>query len=111
MLVLLPPSEGKSDAPAGSAPVDLGALAFPELAPQREKLIAKLAGLATISEKRALAAMGLSANQSAELTRNSDLLNAPAAPAADIYSGVLYKYLDLHSLPIPARERAAERIL
>jgi len=108
---LLPPSEGKADAPADAAPVDLDVLVHPELNPQREKLIAKLAGLATISEKRALAAMGLSANQAAELKRNADLLNAPAAPAADIYTGVLYQYLDLHSLSKTARQRAADRIL
>jgi cytoplasmic iron level regulating protein YaaA (DUF328/UPF0246 family) len=111
MLVLLPPSEGKADAPGGSAPLDLDSLVHPELSPQREKLIAKLAGLATISEKRALAAMGLSPNQTAELTRNADLLRAPAAPAADVYTGVLYQYLDLHSLSKSSRVRAAERIL
>lgn len=111
MIVLLPPSEGKTSAPANAAPVDLGALAHPELTPQREKLIAKLDGLTQINPKRALAALGLSAGQADELARNADLLNQPAAPAADVYTGVLYQYLDLHSLSEPARKRAAERVL
>lgn len=111
MLVLLPPSEGKTDAPAGSPPVDLDALVHPELNPQRLKLIEKLDGLTKISEKRALEALGLSKSQAGEIQRNADLLNKPAAPAADVYTGVLYQYLDLHSLKAAERKRAAERIL
>ena len=111
MIVLLPPSEGKAPAPDGAAPVDLGALAHPELTPQREKLIEKLDGLTKINEKRALAVLGLSASQAGELAKNADLLHQPAAPAADVYTGVLYQYLDLHSLSKAARKRAAERIL
>lgn len=111
MLVLLPPSEGKTDAPAGSPPVDLESLVHPELNPQRLKLIEKLDGLSKISEKRALDALGLSKSQAGEIQRNADLLSKPAAPAADVYTGVLYQYLDLHSLKVAERKRAAERIL
>lgn len=111
MLVLLPPSEGKTDAPADAAPVELDALAHPELNPQRVKLIGKLDGLSKINQARALTALGLSKGQAAELPRNADLLNKPATDAADVYTGVLYKYLDLHSLSAAARTRAAERIL
>ncbi len=111
MLVLLPPSEGKTPAPASSAPVDLAALVCPELTPQREHLIAKLDGLTKIAPKRALAALGLSAGQADELAKNADLLGQPAAPAADVYTGVLYQYLDLHSLKKAQRARAAERVL
>lgn len=111
MIVLLPPSEGKTLAPANAAPVDLGALAHPELNAQREKLIEKLDSLTQINPKRALTALGLSAGQADELAKNADLLNQPAAPAADVYTGVLYQYLDLHSLSRTARKRAAERIL
>ena len=111
MLVLLPPSEGKTPAPDDAPPVDLAELVHPELTPQREKLIEKLDGLTKISEARALAALGLAKSQAAELARNADLLSKPAASAADIYTGVLYQYLDLHSLKTAARKRAAERIL
>ncbi len=111
MLVLLPPSEGKTDAPEGAAPVDLAALVHPELTPQREKLIEKLDALTRVQPARALKALGLGKSQAAEISRNSRLLEKPAAPAADVYTGVLYQYLDLHSLKAADRKRAAERIL
>jgi len=111
VLVLLAPSEGKTAPPAGSAPVDLERLAFPQLAPQRAQLIAKLTRVANGNPKRALAALGLSAGQAAEIERDRDLLGAPAAPAAEVYSGVLYQHLDLASLTAPQRRRASERML
>lgn len=111
MLVLLAPSEGKSSPPPGAAPVDLAALAYPQLTPQRETLIAALAKLAAGSPKTALTRLGLSPGQAAEIERDRDLLHAPAAPAAEVYSGVLYQYLDLASLSAAARRRAAARLL
>lgn len=111
MLVLLPPSEGKTDAPEGAQPVELAALVHPELTAQREQLIDKLDGLTRVAPGRALKALGLGRSQVGEIARNADLLNRPAAAAADIYTGVLYQYLDLHSLKKPERKRAAERIL
>jgi cytoplasmic iron level regulating protein YaaA (DUF328/UPF0246 family) len=81
------------------------------LTPQRERLLEKLDGLTKVDPKRAVKALGLGKGQAAEVVRNADLLHAPAADAADVYSGVLYKYLDLHSLKAAERKRAAERIL
>lgn len=111
MLVLLPPSEGKADPSEGSPPVDLAALSHPELTPQRERLIGVLDRLTTVQPKRALAALGLSSGQAGEIARNADLLRAPAAPAAEVYTGVLYQHLDLASLSPAAHRRAAERVL
>lgn len=111
MIVLLPPSEGKTPAPADAPPVALAELVHPELTPQREQLIAKLDALTRVQPARALKALGLSKSQAGELARNADLLGAPAAVAADVYTGVLYQYLELHSLGAAARKRAAERLL
>lgn len=111
MIVLLAPSEGKTPAPDGAAPVVLEDLAFPSLAPQREALIAKLGKLSTVAPRRALAALGLGATQAGELARNADLLHAPAAPAGAVYTGVLYQHLDLPSLRPAATRRAADRLL
>lgn len=111
MLVLLPPSEGKADPPEGLPPVDLAALAHPELTPQREKLIAALDKLTQVQPRRALAALGLSAGQTGEIARNADLTNAPAAPAGEVYTGVLYQHLDLATLSPAAHRRAAQRVL
>jgi cytoplasmic iron level regulating protein YaaA (DUF328/UPF0246 family) len=110
VIVLLAPSEGKTPAPDGAPPVALDALAFPQLAPQREALATKLAKLAAGPQKKALAALDISAAQAGELARNADVLAAPAAPAGDIYSGVLYQFLDLPSLKAAESRRAAERL-
>ena len=98
MIVLLPPSEGKT-APANGSPLDLEALSFPELNPQRERL---LRAVTKLKGKRGLAALGLSAGQAGELERNAQLLDAPCAPAWQVYSGVLYERLQLATVP---RER------
>ena len=112
VLVLLPPSEGKR-APEGGAPVELGALAFADvLTRPREKALAALVKLAAAKQrKRALDLLGLTEGQATELDRDAALLTAPAAPAASVYTGVLYQHLDLASLPEAARRRAHERVL
>jgi cytoplasmic iron level regulating protein YaaA (DUF328/UPF0246 family) len=102
MIVLLPPSEGKT-APRRGAPVDLAKLSFPELTERRETLLDALAALGT--GDAALAALRLSANQAHELERNGGLRAAPAAAAAKIYTGVLYEHLRLAELPASARRR------
>jgi cytoplasmic iron level regulating protein YaaA (DUF328/UPF0246 family) len=108
VIVLLAPSEGKTAPPSGADPVDLDALAFPELTDRRRAAIAKLEQVS--ASKRALKALGLSAAQAGELERNRDLLSAPAAPAHEVYSGVLYQHLDFASLTAAARRRAQERL-
>jgi cytoplasmic iron level regulating protein YaaA (DUF328/UPF0246 family) len=104
VLVLLPPSEGKS-APAAGAPVELGALAFPELTARRERVVHTLIRTSSGRPATALRALGLSPGQAGELERNAALLEAPAAPASEVYTGVLYEHLRLASLPPEARER------
>lgn len=78
MLVLLPPSEGKT-APEAGGPVDLGSFAFAEeLRERREQLLDAL---------------------------DPQLRQAPAAPASEIYTGVLFQRLELPRLPAKARRR------
>jgi cytoplasmic iron level regulating protein YaaA (DUF328/UPF0246 family) len=110
VLVLLPPSEGKA-VPAGGAPVDLAALIHPELTPQREWLLTAVEKLGRGSRKTGLARLGLGSSLTAELERNATLRTAPAAPAADVYTGVLFQRLDLASLTGDAQARARERLL
>jgi cytoplasmic iron level regulating protein YaaA (DUF328/UPF0246 family) len=111
VLVLLPPSEGKR-VPEGGEPVDLDGLAFAdELGARRAKALAALVKLAGGSRKRALGHLGLTAGLSAEVDRNAVLLDAPAAPAAEIYAGVLFQHLALATLSPAALTRARERVL
>jgi cytoplasmic iron level regulating protein YaaA (DUF328/UPF0246 family) len=78
MLILLPPSEGKAHPEAGP-PVGLGSLAFAE----------------ELTEKRR------------ELLEAFDprLAVTPAAPAAEVYTGVLFQRLELPKLSAAARRQ------
>jgi cytoplasmic iron level regulating protein YaaA (DUF328/UPF0246 family) len=105
VLILLPPSEGKS-APSKGEPADLSALAYAgELGERREKLLDALERLATLSRGRAVAMLGVSKGQAGEVDVDARLRVAPAAPAAEVYTGVLYERLGLPGLPAPARRR------
>lgn len=109
MVILLPPSEGKTRAGARRRPVDLETLSFPDLTPERLRV-----GDALVAASRradALALLGVGHSLEDEVRRNLDLWAAPAAPAAQIYSGVLYDALDLASLDSAARRRAARSLL
>jgi cytoplasmic iron level regulating protein YaaA (DUF328/UPF0246 family) len=114
MLILLPPSEGKTGAVAGD-PVDLGALWLPALAAPRRRVLSKLVALCAKTSRRsreaALATLGLTAGQSAELARNAGLLRAPSAAAGQVYTGVLYEALDLPTLGPDARASVEESVL
>jgi cytoplasmic iron level regulating protein YaaA (DUF328/UPF0246 family) len=78
VLVLLPPSEGKTQ-PRRGKPVELGALAYADaLTPARAQLLDTL---------------------------DPALRDAPAAAAAKVYTGVLFQVLRLPELPALARRR------
>ncbi len=109
MLLLLPPSETKSSGGAGP-PLALDRLGFPELTDVRRALVTALGDLAADPE-RCRKALGLSANQDAEITRNARLLTSPTMPAIARYSGVLYDALDVASLSAAARRRAATTVV
>lgn len=98
--------------PEKGDPVDLGALAFAEeLGPLRDKLLDALEQLGGISAGRAVKALGISAGQAGDVGLNATLREAPAAPAAEVYAGVLYERLGLASLPAAARRRAGRQVL
>lgn len=115
MLILLPPSEGKS-APRRGKALDLDSLDFPGLSAARTKVIdALLALCATEGDgsvhdqvvlDRAAATLGLGPTQAHHVTANARLLTAPTTRADRIYTGVLYDALDLPSLEGAARRRA-----
>lgn len=87
MLVLLPPSEGKTPPTAG-APVDLDALTDPELTPHRGTVLDALADASARAD--ALEVLRVPPTLRSEVERNRTLLQAPAAPAHTVYTGVLY---------------------
>lgn len=103
MLILLPPSEGKTPSERGSR-LAVRRLSFPALAPVRERLLTELAALSG-KERTALRVLGLSAGQVDELARNRSLRSAPCAPAIEVYTGVLYEALDVATLSAAQRSR------
>lgn len=107
MLILLPPSEGKT-APVRGAVVDLSALSCPELAPTREAVLDAL--VAASARPDAVEVLGVGAGIADEVARNIGLRAAPTAPARGIYTGVLYAAAGLDRLTPAARRRAAESV-
>ncbi|CAN5532835.1 peroxide stress protein YaaA [soil metagenome] len=106
MLILLPPSEGKT-APRRGKPLDLAALSFPELEPHRAEVLDALVSLCTTDEPTVAArVLGLGRTQTSDVSANARLSLAPTARADAVDSGVLYEALDLGSLTGAARRRA-----
>jgi cytoplasmic iron level regulating protein YaaA (DUF328/UPF0246 family) len=105
VLILLPPSEGKA-APERGAPLDLDSLVYAEqLGAKRATLLDALEKLAKGSRKAAVKKLGVSAGQAGEVEVDGGLRGAPAAPVAEVYTGVLYDRLGLPGLPPAARKR------
>ncbi|MFD6140996.1 YaaA family protein [Promicromonospora sp. NPDC060271] len=109
MMLLLPPSEGKTPAPDGAAPLDLGALVHPELTERREQVLADLARVSARPD--ATTALGVSDGLADEVARNTALHDAPSGRAAEVYTGVLYAAAGLATLPDGAAQRAQASVL
>jgi cytoplasmic iron level regulating protein YaaA (DUF328/UPF0246 family) len=106
VLILLPPSEGKSAARAGG-PVRLEDLHFPVLNDARRSV---LAALKTASaDHDAHAVLGVGASLIEDVQRNLVLDVAPAAPAHDVYAGVLYEALGYARMTPAQKRRAREQ--
>lgn len=113
MLILLPPSEGKTALRRGKS-LDLDALSFSSLRLPRAEMLDALVGLCTAEGAAgpdgAARTLGLGRTQSGEVARNARLRDAPTARADRVYSGVLFEALDVASLQGAARRRAARSI-
>ena len=108
-IVLLPPSEGKSDGGDSSAPWNAESGVFGAvLGEWRSELAAELrrlkgGGAALLGVKGALLDRARAANVS--------LVGAPTLPAWRRYTGVVWDHLDLAGIPSAARTRATARIV
>jgi cytoplasmic iron level regulating protein YaaA (DUF328/UPF0246 family) len=105
VLVLLPPSEGKTSGGSGP-PVDLAALSWPELTPTRRSLGDALVRLCRGNPVKARAVLGLSEALDADRADGAVIWESPTMPAGHRYSGVLHDALGYPSLPAAARRRA-----
>jgi cytoplasmic iron level regulating protein YaaA (DUF328/UPF0246 family) len=97
VLILLPPSEGKT-APSDGPPLDLEALSFPRLTRVRDQVSRALVRLA--GTRRAAEVLGLGPTQADAIETDAHLFEVPCAPAGEVYTGVLFGELDLGSLDV-----------
>ncbi len=107
VLILLPPSEGKST-PRHGRPLDLSTLSAPDLTRPRERVIEALLDLARRPD--AAVVLGLGGTQGDLVDLNARLLSSPTARADAVYTGVLYDALGLSTLSSAARRRASSRV-
>lgn len=98
--------------PKDGPALDLASLAFSdELTAPRQDLIAALEKLSTGPVPKALEALGFSAGQADDIGHDGALASSPTAPAASVYTGVLYDRLGFASLRRAASKRAARHVL
>lgn len=109
MLILLPPSEGKT-APSTKRTLDLAALSFPELNTTRERVLAELMRQCRSDPDHAATLLGLGPKQSDDIGRNADLRRQPCGPAIEVYTGVLFDALGYATLSARARKRARQHV-
>ena len=107
VLILLPPSEGKT-APTTGDPVDLRSLSHPALATARTRVGAALVKVS--GQRNAFDVLGVGPSLAGEVERNRTLWDAPAAPASQVYTGVLYDAAGAASWAGARLERAHDRV-
>ncbi|WP_061965710.1 YaaA family protein [Demequina aurantiaca] len=107
MLLLLPPSEGKTP-PATGNPVHLESLSHPELATARQRVgdtLVKVSG-----QRNAMSVLDVGASLAGDVAYNTSLWANPTAPASHVYTGVLYDAAGMATWDAATITRAAERI-
>jgi hypothetical protein len=109
VLIVVPSSEGKRDAPARGRPVDLAALSFPALTPTRAALLDAL--VATSSGPDAFRRLAVGPALAEEVLRNQRVRELAARPALEVYRGVVHEGLDAATLSPAARRRAARQVV
>ena len=108
MLVLLPPSEGKTPAPSGHPALDLTSLSAPQLTARRREVLDSL--IKVSSRPDAFDVLGVSAGLGDDVARNVTLDTAPATQARHVYTGVLFAAAGLAKLDGLALDRAARHV-
>ena len=109
MLILLPPSEGKTPALRGKS-LNADDLSFPTLAAARQESLGALISLCSGDPALAAKTLGLTPGQLDLIELNASLTDSATARADHVYSGVLYDALGLTTLDAAAKRRATSRV-
>ena len=109
MLILLPPSEGKTP-PSTGQPLSLDSLALPALTPTRERVLRSLVAVSRGNRTRAMKRLGLGPTQADAVERNARLLEEPTARADEVYTGVLHAAWNPGGHDAATRARADRRV-
>ncbi len=108
MRILLPPSEGKAT-PQDGPRLDLEALVYPRLGAQRRMVINALRELGAGPE--AASVLKLGARSASDAAVNVSLMQAPCAPATQLYTGVLFEALEPATLSASQQKKLSETTL
>jgi uncharacterized protein len=109
VLILLPPSEGKTGPTRGRA-LDLSALRSPSLTEAREQVLDATVTLCSGDPDEAAATLDVPATQREWVARNAGLRTAATARADHVYTGVLYEALDAATLSTGAKRRLGRQV-
>jgi uncharacterized protein len=109
VLIIVPPSETKADPPPSGEPVEIDALSFPELNPTRRRVAEAL--MRTSADLDAFERLAVRPTFAADVVRNTRILEVPAMPVLDVYTGPLHGGLAWRDLSVGATRRASELLV
>jgi cytoplasmic iron level regulating protein YaaA (DUF328/UPF0246 family) len=109
VLILLPPSESKTE-PLSGPPLDLEALSSPSLTATRRRILNALVRVCEGNASRAAKRLGLGPTQVDELARNAALHTVATARADAVYTGVLYAAWNPAVMSKPGRDFADKHV-